>query len=111
MDVGFHEALDIFDLRLDPDFAMRSLDMAKVLLSIDTGEVYDRGGSYFPLSKDSARMISTQQLIPRDSMTRSNSSPTVFGNSCVSSKSPQSTIAKADNKIGIMSKDFITEPI
>jgi hypothetical protein len=44
------EPTDIFDLRFDPDFAMRALDMAEVLLSVDTGEVYDCGGSDFPLA-------------------------------------------------------------
>src|SRR6266567_8635178 len=58
------EPFDIFKVRFSPDFALWAPDIREVLLSVDLGQVCDGGGSEFPLSSNSSRMVSTKKLIP-----------------------------------------------
>lgn len=72
------KAVDVFDIRFDPDFTGRTADFGIGALLWDFAEVNYRCRSEFPLSKDRRRVVSTQKLIPADSVSRENSSPAEF---------------------------------
>ena len=74
-------------------------------------EVDDGGGSDFPLSKDSSRMVSTQEFVPRDSMSASNGSTAEFCNAGTTSKSPKSSVAETNHEIRIEKQNFFTQSI
>ena len=56
-------------------------------------------------------MIGREKLVARNAMRREGSGPTPFGDSSSASKSPQRSVAEADDEIRVLRKDFLSEAI
>src|SRR4029077_21109426 len=83
-----YEDADFGKARLRPDRALRSSDIGEILLFVDLRQVRDGCRSEFPLASDRGRMIRTQELAARHSMSRNAGGAAYLGDTRSASKSP-----------------------